>query len=106
MSEMSTTGLLNQMQRLAAEARGGVDPEAPPLPGQNFGDVLQALLGTVNQSQQQATGLARAYETGATQASLAEVMIAGQKASLHFQTTLQVRNKLLAAYQDVMNMSL
>ncbi len=107
MSEISTSGLQAQMQRLSAEARSGIDPEqAVTLPGQRFGDVLQALLGAVNQSQQHSSGLARAYETGATEASLAEVMVAGQKASLHFQTTLQVRNKLLSAYQDVMNMSL
>ncbi len=48
--------------------------------------------------------MASAFETGSGDASLPEVMISMQKASVSFQAMVQVRNKLLDAYNDVMNM--
>ena len=48
--------------------------------------------------------MTEAFETGATNISLADVMVATQKANVSFQAMLQVRNKLVEAYQDVMNM--
>jgi flagellar hook-basal body complex protein FliE len=45
-----------------------------------------------------------AFESGDANVSLAEVMVASQKASVSFQAMLQVRNKLVEAYKDVMNM--
>ena len=46
----------------------------------------------------------QAFETGTGEASLAEVMIASQKANLSFRAMTEVRNKLITAYQDIMNM--
>ncbi len=46
----------------------------------------------------------QAFETGQGDADLAEVMIAVQKSSLSFEAMVQVRNKLVDAYKDVMNM--
>lgn len=81
--------------------RPGVSAAAP---AQNsFGSVFEALLAGVNQSQQYSTQLAEAFERGQHQ-DLAGVMIAQQKAGLSFQATLQTRNKLISAYQDIMNM--
>lgn len=73
------------------------------LPGEDFASVLQSMLGNVNQAQQHSRQLAESFEKGQHQ-NLAEVMIAQQTAKLGFQSTLQVRNKLVTAYQDVMNM--
>ena len=58
----------------------------------------------VNNVQQHAAKLARDFELGAPDANLTEAMISMQKASISFQYTLQVRNKMVSAYQDIMNM--
>jgi flagellar hook-basal body complex protein FliE len=61
------------------------------------------LLGAVNAAQTEAGAASEAYERGDT-SDIAGVMIARQKSSIAFEATLQVRNKLLAAYRDIMNM--
>jgi len=70
---------------------------------QGFTDQLHNALSTVNASQQRADQATTAYETGQTQ-DVAKVMLARQEASVGFEATLQVRNKLLSAYQDIMKM--
>jgi flagellar hook-basal body complex protein FliE len=70
---------------------------------QNFADRLGDALERVNEAQAQANRSARAYETGATD-NLASVMVDQQVSSLGFQMTMQVRNKALSAYRDIMNM--
>jgi len=66
--------------------------------------MLKQTIGAVNDTQQTAGKMTEAFEAGDTNVSLAEVMVASQKASVSFQAMLQVRNKLVEAYQDVMNM--
>jgi flagellar hook-basal body complex protein FliE len=61
------------------------------------------LLGAVNAAQSDASAASAAYERGET-SDIAGVMLARQKSSLAFEATLQVRNKLLSAYRDIMNM--
>ncbi|MDX1654450.1 MAG: flagellar hook-basal body complex protein FliE [Candidatus Competibacteraceae bacterium] len=103
---MSTTGineLMGQMSQLALQARRG--SEAPQsVPGEDFASLMRGMLGSVNDAQQTSRALATGFELGAEGIDLPQVMIASQKASLQFQTTLQVRNKLVSAYQDIMNM--
>lgn len=70
----------------------------------DFGAVLKNSLDQVNNAQQRSAKLARDFELGAPDANLTEAMITMQKASISFQYTLQVRNKLVAAYQEIMNM--
>jgi len=70
----------------------------------DFGTVLKGAIDNVNDHQQYAGQLARAFERGDPGINLSEVMIAGQKSGLAFQSMLQVRNKLVDAYKDVMNM--
>jgi flagellar hook-basal body complex protein FliE len=71
---------------------------------QGFGDMFKQAISSVNDTQQQAGALATAYEKGDTQVSLAQVMVASQKASVSFQALTQVRNRLVDAYKDIMNM--
>lgn len=71
--------------------------------GGGFGAHLDGAMKTVNGAQAEAAALSAAYERGDT-ADLASVVVARQKSSLAFQATLQVRNKLLSAYRDIMNM--
>ena len=68
-----------------------------------FTGTLKSALDSVNASQNRADQMTAAYETGQTQ-DVAKVMLARQEASVGFETTLQVRNKLLSAYQDIMKM--
>jgi len=70
----------------------------------DFAAALKASLEAVNSSQVQATQLAREFELGSNKASLSDVMVSMQKANLSFQQMVQVRNRLVSAYHDIMNM--
>jgi flagellar hook-basal body complex protein FliE len=79
--------------------------QAPkPAAGVNFGAVLKDSIDGVNSAQQDALKRAEAFEMGAPGASLHDAMISMQKASISFQAAVQVRNKVVAAYQEIMNM--
>lgn len=69
----------------------------------NFGTALQGALRQVNEMQAQSGAITEAYERGQT-TDIAAVMLARQQASIGFEATLQVRNRLLSAYKDIMNM--
>lgn len=69
----------------------------------SFADTLETALKQVNGAQNNASELSAAYERGET-VDIAKVMLARQEASVGFEATLQVRNKLLTAYRDIMSM--
>lgn len=96
---------LAELRRMQAAASSN-PVEIQTAGSSNFADKLQSALEAVNETQQQSLNLAKAVEHGDNTTSLSQVMVAGQKAELSFQTVLQVRNKLIAAYQDIMNMPL
>lgn len=101
MSDMNVNQVLAQMRAMSIEAGN------KPAPGNGSGDfaaMLKESIDAVNQTQKTAGKLSTAFETGQSDVSLAEVMIASQKASVSFQAMLQVRNKLVDAYKDVMSM--
>ena len=77
---------------------------AAPAP-QRFDAAMADALKAVSAVQEEAGAASTAFERGDSQ-DLAGVMIARQKASIAFEATLQVRNKLLGAYKDVMSMPL
>jgi flagellar hook-basal body complex protein FliE len=68
-----------------------------------FGGALDSALSAVNGQQTRAQAATSMYERGETN-DIVGVMMERHKASLAFETTLQVRNKLLTAYKDIMNM--
>ena len=97
--------LLGQMQALEAMAQGQTQKlEAKTEQTTSFGALIEQAINQVNETQGQAGELRKAFEMGDSQVSLSEVMIAAQKSSISFQALTEVRNKLLTAYQDVMNM--
>lgn len=103
----SVDQILAQMRVMRAAAADRMAPAsaaAPAAPAVSFGQVLQSALGEVNQLQQTSSELKTRFELGDPKVDLTQVMLAGQKASLGFNATLQVRNRLLQAYQDVLNM--
>lgn len=73
------------------------------LESEDFAGVLRSMLVGVNTAQQNSQKLTTAFERGQHQ-DLVGVMVAQQTAKLNFQSTLQVRNKMVSAYQDIMNM--
>jgi flagellar hook-basal body complex protein FliE len=102
MNQINATSLLNQIRTLGADLQPvPVNPEPPKT---EFSDMLKNTLNAVNDVQQHAAELKTGFESGTTDKSLAEVMIAGQKADLSFRAVTEVRNKLVTAYQDIMNM--
>ena len=106
---MDTKGIdqmLSLMRATAAQAGGRVsEAQSAPASGADFAKILQNSIDQVNQTQQQAEGMAANFAAGdGNAANLHEVMIALQKANVSFQEMVQVRNKLVSAYHDVMNM--
>jgi flagellar hook-basal body complex protein FliE len=83
-------------------AAGGITAPQNDRPA-NFTSALKSALDQVNSLQSDASAAASAFERGET-TDIASVMLAKQKASIGFETTLQVRNKLLSAYKDIMSM--
>ena len=69
-----------------------------------FGQMLRNAVDSVNETQMKSAELQRAYELGEEDVDLTEVMIQMQKATVSFEAMTQVRNKLVTAYQDIMNM--
>jgi len=72
----------------------------------SFGDALGNALKKVNSLQAETRDLQAAFERGDPKADLARVMVAAQASSVAFRATVEVRNRLVQAYQDVMNMPL
>ncbi len=70
----------------------------------SFSDSLKKMLDTVNDQQLKADGLSERFALGDDRVNLSDVMIERQKASLSLQATVQVRNKLVSAYHEIMNM--
>ncbi|MCG8429179.1 MAG: flagellar hook-basal body complex protein FliE [Chromatiales bacterium] len=103
MSTMNVDQVLAQMRTLAAQAANQPKP-AEQASGEGFGDLLKQSINSVNEAQQHSSELKTSFELGEGDVNLAQVMIASQKASLSFQAMVQVRNKLVEAYKDVMNM--
>ncbi len=98
--------LVTQMRALAAQAAATPGPGsagAAPAGPADFAASLRSALGEVNAQIQQADKLQAQFSSGQSQVSLSDVMLATQKATLSFQAALQVRNKLVSAYQDIMN---
>jgi flagellar hook-basal body complex protein FliE len=107
MNPVDVSGLLQQMRALSAQAQ--FPPRAPvAVPATSgvseFGAVLKQSLESVSQTQQQGRALAASFERGDTNTDIGTVMVALQKADLSFRAVTEVRNKLVDAYRDIMNM--
>jgi flagellar hook-basal body complex protein FliE len=116
MSNMAIDQVLAQIRSLSAQAGAGVKPAANAVANPvadsaassapAFGELLKQGIDSVNKSQQTAGALADAWERGTPGVDLAKVMIESQKASVSFRALTEVRNRLVSAYQDIMNMSI
>ncbi|MBL4762527.1 MAG: flagellar hook-basal body complex protein FliE [Gammaproteobacteria bacterium] len=105
MSDIKIDQMLSQMKSIQAMAQGqhlqaSKTTETQPA----FLNMLNKAVDQVNSTQQTAGNLATQFEAGNKNVDLVEVMVALQKSRVSFQALVEVRNKLLSAYQDVMNM--
>ncbi|EGP44124.1 flagellar hook-basal body complex protein FliE [Achromobacter insuavis AXX-A] len=98
--------MLQQMRVAVTKAETGnlAAGEAVAQPD-GFAAELQRSIRRVTGAQNAATAQAKAFEMGAPDVSLNDVMIDLQKASIGFQTAVQVRNKLVAAYKEISSMA-
>jgi flagellar hook-basal body complex protein FliE len=98
--------LLSQMRATSALAAGAARAPVADAGAAGKGDfaaVLKASIEQVNQLQSDSSRLSRDFESG-NGGNLHEVMISSAKANISFQQMVQVRNRLVSAYHDVMNM--
>ncbi|WP_411391756.1 flagellar hook-basal body complex protein FliE [Pseudomonas sp. MPB23] len=102
MNASALTNALQQLSLLAEQAEGTSLQRIAPTTG--FAGELQSSLQRINQLQQTATRQSNAFQAGSEAVSLSDVMADSQKASVAFQMGVQVRNRLLSAYKDVMAM--
>ena len=103
MSISPIESVLQQIRSLSAQAAGGAT-SAVPVQGGGFAQELARTLDRVSGTQQGAYAQAQAFEAGVPGVALNDVMVDLQKANVGFQAALQVRNRLVAAYQEVMNL--
>ena len=106
---MDTSGIEQMLSELRSASQAAqnkpVEAAAAPAGGVSFAEVLNNALKDVSAAQKEARAMAEDFSSGNSNANLQDVMINLQKANLSFQQMVQVRNRLVSAYQDVMNMS-
>ena len=107
MSSMQIQQVLAEMRALQARAAGAPEPPVQLSSAQpsEFANVLKGTVDHIATLQNQASAMADAYEAGDKSVDLTRVMLEVQKAGLAFRAMTEVRNKLVDAYQQVMNMS-
>ncbi|MFQ1061573.1 flagellar hook-basal body complex protein FliE [Bordetella trematum] len=110
MTPAGISGIENMLQQMRAVVRVAQNQAASPAElapaSGGFAAELQGAIRRVSQTQNAATAQAKAFELGAPDVSLNDVMIDLQKASLGFQAAVQVRNRLVAAYKEISSMSI
>jgi flagellar hook-basal body complex protein FliE len=117
MSNIAIDQVLAQIRSLSAQTATSVKPAAQALSGlqpggstavqgPGFAQLFKQGIDAVNGTQQTAGALAQSWERGDPGVDLETVMIQSQKAAVSFRALTEVRNRLVSAYQDIMNMSI
>jgi flagellar hook-basal body complex protein FliE len=104
MRDTSINQVLAQMRTMQALARNEWPSSVEGTVAEPFSKLMSESVDQVNNAMQESKALTARFESGDPSVSLAEVMINAQKASIQFSGMTEVRNKLLTAYKDVMNM--
>lgn len=107
MDKLQMNALLTELKAgaaLASGSRASIKAGKAGQPPADFTALLRGALDQVNGSQEKSQALAREFQLGNPKVSLEDTMIALQKSSLSFQFLVQVRNKVVTAYHDIMNM--
>jgi flagellar hook-basal body complex protein FliE len=98
--------VLAQIRSLSSQARVGTSQATAPQKSgpSEFATLLSKGIDSVNQTEQSAAKLSDAFQRGDPGVELPQVMIEMQKASVSFRALTEVRNRVVSAYQDIMNM--
>lgn len=105
MDKTGIDNILQQLQAASALASGNKSiPAADDVASVNFSEKLKTAIDQVSAAQQSADRLSEQFVSDQPGVDLHEVMISLQKANISFQSMIQVRNKLVTAYQEIMNM--
>ncbi len=107
-SQANIDSMLATLRQHQVDAAGKSTPEVlstptPEIGKPSFGDAIKTAVVQTNEVQQYASSLREAYDRG-EDVPLTDVVLAMQKSSLAFEATLQIRNKVLKAYEDILNM--
>ncbi len=103
-NELTQQDLINQAAALNTRPNNQMDFSSVNSSTPSIGEMMGNAINQVNETQKHAGSLGTRYTQGDPDIDLPEVMVAMQKSSVSFQAMSQVRNKLLEAYKDVMNM--
>ena len=103
MSDIAINQVLAQMRAMQALANPQATPEAVQGQG-NFSNLMQDSIKEVNAAMQESRAMTTRFEMGDPTVSRADVMVNSQKAGLQFQAVAEIRNRVLSAYKEVMNM--
>ena len=106
---METTGIDRMLSQLRtaqalASRSPAAKPEAKATPKADFADALKASLNEVSRVQNESAKASRDFTLGDPNTNLQDVVISMQKSTIAFQQAVQVRNKLVQAYHEIMNM--
>ena len=112
--DINSNSLYAQMQNMSLQAMGNklpiIDGDAAAsvgkinTSGQDFGNMLTSALKSVNELQSDTGAKKRAFEMGDPNVTLAQVMVASSKSGIALDATVQVRNKFVEAYKEIMSM--
>lgn len=107
MNTINQNTLLDAMKTMQASAAGGsISNKKVAQQDNDFQALISGLINSVNDAEMTSSKLKEAYELGDKGVNLTQVMIASQKSEISFQALLQVRNKLLSAYQEIMRIQI
>ncbi|MGC3979889.1 MAG: flagellar hook-basal body complex protein FliE [Steroidobacteraceae bacterium] len=112
MSNMQIDSVLSQIRAMSAQIKPVQAPAVNPnaatgqVSSSSFAEVMKQGLNQVSQAQQSADSMATAFQRGTPGVELADVMVEMQKASVGFRAVTEVRNRMVSAYQDIMNMQI
>ncbi|WP_145033105.1 flagellar hook-basal body complex protein FliE [Pantoea ananatis] len=101
MSVQAIEGVLQQLQMTSLQANNKSNDVTSHI---DFGATMKAALDKINETQTSARTQAQDFEMGKPGIALNDVMVDLQKSSISMQMGIQVRNKLVSAYTDIMNM--
>jgi len=103
MSISNVDQMLSELRSASSLAAGNTAAQTQDSSQVDFSDVLKSTIEQVNSAQQTSQEMQKQFELGDEGVNLQDVMVSLQKASLSFQTMVQARNKLVSAYQEIMN---
>lgn len=104
MSSVGMQGMIEQMRALSASAGNQLQSKEASSASSGFGEALKASIDRINEAQTSAKGESEAFIRGEPGVSLVDVMVNNQQASLTMQMGIQVRNQMVGAYREIMNM--